>query len=141
MCVNFLWNNEKYFLAIKEKEMIRIWIRRQGELRMEHKYLKIKVKAREVGRRIKIRHHRGIIGDIARSIARKVLRCIADRSSSHRRNRSLLQRLWKYLIRAFVKTRLPRWINTACFVSATILDSHVYPDILSRFHASLEKAC
>lgn len=56
--------------------MIRCGFGRQGELRVNifegHKYLKIKVKAREVGRRMKVvRHRRGIIGDTERSIARE----------------------------------------------------------------------
>lgn len=46
--------------------------------------MKTKVKAREVGRRMReIRHHRGIIGDIARSIAREASRrIVVARSSS-----------------------------------------------------------
>lgn len=49
---------------------------------MEHKYLEAKVKAREVGRAgvMKVVHHCGIIGDVARSIDRDDE--IADRSSS-----------------------------------------------------------
>jgi hypothetical protein len=68
-----------------------------------------------------VRHHRGIIGDSARSIAREASRHIVR--PDHRLIVEIAASSRPYgniwFARSLKPTRLPRWINTARFVSAT----------------------